>query len=365
MKFDFANETFSKDDVEIFAAGRWHKDDYTENDIDNLVVNFNQLIGTRKVPLKLGHDPKQKMAQQDGFPAIGWITELKRSGSKLLAKIESIPKAVKELIDNKAYGAFSSEIFWNYSQGGNIYRRVLKAVALLGADIPEVNSISDIVGRFSELEGNGEVHAYHTEFREGEQDMDKIEEMKKQIDDQGVSIKNMTAATEAASKENVELKAKLEMQQKEAEANQKATERVAVYAAIDEGVKAGKVAPAIREKLAALVLGEEKGGLRTYSYKDGDATKVLEFKNNQELLADVIKNMPQVLDTKNYTTDGNIDPVKIKDQKDDQKDFSVDAESGRRYSTDASLDEKARAIMDKNKEISYSDALVIAQKGEV
>ena len=130
---------FSLKNIEIFATGVWNNDTYTEADLDHMVVAFNQ-VGFQP-PLKLGHDESQPLAKHDGMPAVGWVTNLRRVGNKLLADCDRIPKAVYDAITRKAYDRVSSEVFWEYCSNGRKWPRVLKALSLLGADIPAVTSL--------------------------------------------------------------------------------------------------------------------------------------------------------------------------------------------------------------------------------
>ena len=46
--------------------------------------------------------------------------------------------SVVDAIRKKSYTNISAEIYFNLKRGGNLYRRALKAVALLGAEVPAV-----------------------------------------------------------------------------------------------------------------------------------------------------------------------------------------------------------------------------------
>jgi len=92
------------------------------------------------VPLKLGHSDKQKMLQADGYPAAGWINSIYKKGKDVFANIKDIPKTIKEFIDSKAYKGVSVEIIPNWINGADNkkYPFILKALSLLGADVPAV-----------------------------------------------------------------------------------------------------------------------------------------------------------------------------------------------------------------------------------
>ena len=131
--------------VEIFATGTHNGDHYTEQDLDDMVEAFNAL--DVRPALKVGHT-KDKI----GGPAYGWITNLKRAGSKLVADFESMHDSVIEAIRKRAYDRVSSEIYFNLERGGKKFRRALKAVALLGAEVPAVAGLTPLHKLEFELE---------------------------------------------------------------------------------------------------------------------------------------------------------------------------------------------------------------------
>lgn len=156
--------TVSIHGVEIFAAGTWNGHEYTNADLDAMVSAFSELRGKLDPPVKLGHDDGQKLLQQDGYPAAGWVSALRRTGDKLVADLRDVPAKLAELIKAGAYRKVSAEIYWNYKEAGKTYRRVLKAIALLGGDIPAVSSIGDIRALYGE--GGAVVGYYDDEGRE-------------------------------------------------------------------------------------------------------------------------------------------------------------------------------------------------------
>jgi cation transport regulator len=134
----FEIETFEFD-AEIFSVGVWNNDKYSERDLDDIVAHFSELRDSIKPPIKLGHTWKQ------GQPALGWVKDVKRVGKKLIATLSDVPKLVYDSIKAGRYKRVSSEIYWNFkSKAGKTYNYVLKAVALLGADIPAVDNLKDL-----------------------------------------------------------------------------------------------------------------------------------------------------------------------------------------------------------------------------
>lgn len=139
----------SLEGVEIFASGKWKGDEYTDADLDAIVAAHNEL--DYAPPLKAGH------RDEPGAPAIGWLANLRRQGSKLLADIVDMSSQAYEAIKNRAYDTVSSEIYWDLERKGKKYPRALKAVALLGADIPAVADLRPLHALF---ETEAPVHAY-------------------------------------------------------------------------------------------------------------------------------------------------------------------------------------------------------------
>lgn len=142
--------------LEIFAAGTWKPGNakgksvtVTEEHLDEMVESFNALKTTNivKPHLKLGHDDAQKwFGQRNGVPTLGWIEKVWRQGNKLFADIGGIPDAVIDLIKQGRYHNVSAEI---YSPGavehnGQKFGHVLSAVALLGAEMPAVKTLSGL-----------------------------------------------------------------------------------------------------------------------------------------------------------------------------------------------------------------------------
>ena len=145
--------TYDITGLDIFATGTWHGEPYTEADLDAMVESFGNVGFTP--PIKLGHSENQKLLKDAGFPAAGWIKKVYRNGGKLLADVTGIPSKIHDLITKKAYDRVSSEIYWDFNDTakGKKWPRVLKAVALLGADIPEVNTLDAISSLYHDGEG--------------------------------------------------------------------------------------------------------------------------------------------------------------------------------------------------------------------
>ena len=144
------SQTYELKDVEVFSKGKWNGHEITDKDLDDIVNGTNEIIDKIKPRVKLGHDDKQELLHKSGLPAGGWITKLKRVGDKILVNIKEVPKVLYDLIKNGAYKRISSEILDNYNEPSTkkIYKKVLSAIAFLGADLPAVTNLKDIAALY-------------------------------------------------------------------------------------------------------------------------------------------------------------------------------------------------------------------------
>ena len=143
--------TFTISNCPIFSVGQWNGDVYTEADLDHMVAAFGS-VGFQP-PLKLGHDERQPLGKSDGMPSIGWVANLRRAGQHLLCDLKNLPKKVYEAIRRKNYNRVSAEVYWDFQANGKTYPRVLKALALLGADVPAVTSLEALETLYHDAEG--------------------------------------------------------------------------------------------------------------------------------------------------------------------------------------------------------------------
>lgn len=138
-------------EVEVFATGNWLGRPWTTAHLDEMVANFGRLKDFVKPPVKLGHNDEQILAQQDGQPALGWVASLRRVGTKLLATIRDMPELIKDLVRARRYDRVSAELYPHWedtsaeqSLGTGVTGMVMSALALLGADVPEVKTLDDL-----------------------------------------------------------------------------------------------------------------------------------------------------------------------------------------------------------------------------
>lgn len=310
------NNTYDIKDVEIFSAGKWNGDEYTEKDIDDMVSAFEELKSSVKPYLKLGHNEEQELLGKDGLPAGGWITALKRKGKILLADFKSVPKKIKDLIEKKAYGRFSSEIYWGYEINGKKYRRVLKAVALLGADTPAVTSLDDFINLYIEDKGEYEnIKIYDKRMDE----MDELTLIQQQVKEYREKEKAYEEKIVSLKETNTDLSNQVKTLTEKIEKTEKEKKDSEIASFIDGKVKELKILPSQVE----------------------DYKKLAE--KDMEVVKKILEGMPSLID---------------------EGEKSRSAEKPKSYSS-MDIEEKDEMILEKAKEyakennISYKDAYSI------
>jgi len=185
--------------VEVFSAGVWNGDKYTIDDIDEMIMAFNETSEQVKPHLKLGHNDEQTLLAAEGLPAAGWVGKLYRQGEKLIADFVDIPDKIYQLLSNKAYRKVSSEIYWNITFNGKKYKRMMSAIALLGANMPAVQNLNDILALYG-LKDYDTIKNYSDDFETKKYDINHGEdnmELEKELNE----VKENFAAKEVELKE--------------------------------------------------------------------------------------------------------------------------------------------------------------------
>ena len=291
-----ATELKSIQGVEIFSVGTWNGDSYTQADLDNMVEAFNDTKGSMIPALKLGHNKEQKALFQDGLPAAGWVGGLYTKGERLLADFIDLPSRIAELLEKKAYRKVSSEIFWDIEFNGKVYHRMLAAVALLGAQVPAVNNLNDILALYGISAGDSDKNKHfpssksglmlktydHEELIEGAA-MPKTEaEIKLELElkaeqDKASGLSEKVKNYEKSAKEKSDEMVAKDKELEEARAYKKAAEAKEVEAAkkladaefekgITELESSKLITPAMKPYVKALLGAEQK----EYSLKKGE-----------------------------------------------------------------------------------------------
>jgi len=256
-------------DIEIFSVGMHGGENFTEADLDEMANNFVALKDYVKPVFKLAH--KNKMHLKDGQPALGWASEVKRVGKKLIASFTDVPETIKKAISRKLYKRVSSEIYNGLNIGGKKYKRVLAGVGLLGADIPEVKDLKDIEMFFADDNlSSSAISTYTMDVSDGiiTMEVDNMsEELKKTFEERlklieethAAEIKKFTEQREADLQKFTEERDKLIADKnKEIEAlktaniKRESENKIAAFKIYCEDmVKAGKMIPAARDILIA------------------------------------------------------------------------------------------------------------------
>ena len=194
--------------VEIFAAGQWNGDNFTIGDLNEMARAFNETCQDYKPFLKLGHNEEQDLLKNDGLPAAGYISGMRVEGDKLIADFSEIPQKVYELMKRGAYKKRSAEIYFGIDWNGTIYPFMIKAVSLLGAEMPAVRGLSDIFNLYAKNvseKPTGNINIKQYSFQNTEKI--KMDEALKELE---VKLFAKEDEVKKFANENMELKAKLE-----------------------------------------------------------------------------------------------------------------------------------------------------------
>lgn len=156
---DFSLPTHNFEGVELLAPGKWYGRgcppdgcEFTTKHIDQAVAAYEDTKDLFDAPVKLGHNGNQKLLEEDGYPAAGWVTNLRRVGDRLVGDLMNVPRKVADLIEAGAYRKRSSEFREDFEINGKKHPIVFVGLALLGADLPAVEGLSDIHKLYSRVD---------------------------------------------------------------------------------------------------------------------------------------------------------------------------------------------------------------------
>lgn len=149
-------QTYNIEEVPILKTGKWvdangRKVPLEINDLNEIIRNTNALLKTHLLEprLKLGHNETQPF-KVDGLPAFGHISRVYRIGDEAFADFIDLPKQINDLIQTRAYTDVSAELYENFEHPTTKEKigMTLKAVALLGADMPAIKGLGNITGLY-------------------------------------------------------------------------------------------------------------------------------------------------------------------------------------------------------------------------
>jgi len=186
---DFSEETINMFNQEICAIGDFgDKGALKENDLKEISKNWKELRDQIKPPLKLGH------SEGFGQPAAGWVENIRIEDSKIVADFMDVPAKIADMIRAKHYRRVSPEIYMDFvDDEGKKWGKVLRAVALLGADVPEMKTLKDLEVLYNSEElSQINVITNFSKKEEGGVDMERLDRVEKKTDElikENISLK--------------------------------------------------------------------------------------------------------------------------------------------------------------------------------
>ena len=265
------SETVEFRDEDLMTAGQYFGKEWGQTDFQKIVDNFTALKDEVKVPLKLGHDEGQDLLKksglvgEDGQPAAGWVENIRIKNGNLVGDFVQVPVLLAELITNGAYKRKSVEVYKDYvDSDGKSWGPVLRAVAMLGADIPKIKDLNDITN----LYGATFIKSYDVFVVESESKATEWTDcIKKHIKDG----KDMKEAAEACKKElkmegGGEMSESTEERLAQLEKKEKDSERSEF---VDSVIESGRVLPKDKEKVLQMMEALSENKVLKFTDKDG------------------------------------------------------------------------------------------------
>lgn len=147
-------ETVDLEGVEILAAGgpvhgqgsAPGGDVWTPEQLRELAAANRELAAELKPPATIGHPSSDA-------PAVGWLENLRvnAAGDKLLADVRRVPRKFAQLVKSGGYRHRSVELSRVTSQRtGRRFEHAVTGLAWLGASLPAVRTLDDVVALYSD-----------------------------------------------------------------------------------------------------------------------------------------------------------------------------------------------------------------------
>ena len=148
--------------VEIMAVGGPYRgqgsppegDTFTAERLEAIASSNRELAGEVRVPIKLGHDPRQPLLTASGLvddrgaPAAGWVENIRLAGGKMLGDFRRVPAKLASLVESGAFRTRSVELSRYTSPTTKQTHDVISGLALLGSVAPAVRNLDDIVALY-------------------------------------------------------------------------------------------------------------------------------------------------------------------------------------------------------------------------
>ena len=297
-------ETVNLGNVEIFEAGTWKGEKYTEKDIDEMIENFNNRVAEPYITID--HSKKATKQMKDALQALslGFVSKLRRAGTKLIADFKQVPKTIADLVGAGALKKKSIEFFKQFISNGKLYRMVLQGVTFHGANgLPEVNTLSDFLSLYKKdlvtmaKPEDGIVSLKNSDFKEENMSDDLIKmkdetisTLKNQIVKLEADKEAADEAVKAAEEEIAEKDKVIEEKDKEIEEKDKQIEEVEkekeenlkkeAETYIDKQINDGKIQPAHKERYVSEYIQYKKDDklFKDFTEDIENRGKVINFK---------------------------------------------------------------------------------------
>ena len=198
----------------------------------------------------------------------------------------------------------------------------MKAVAILGTEIPAVTNLEAIEGLYSKESGEGQVKQYYSEKESELMEND----ITKEYQELEAKVKSLEEANKKAYSELEEIN--------------KAQKEQRISNFVSEQKENGRVLPSFEEDLCALLNSSTDS--KVYSYKKGEETVEL---SQMDLVEKIFSSMPKLIEFNEISEDGE---------------FVVDRQPYEKAGDE--VDRRAHVYMTKGKAKSYAEALEIVFK---
>lgn len=149
--FDEAPASVGEFEMEIFRVGKHNGDQFDEGDLESIASNFHKLKDEIRPKLKITHSDHQESVA--GLASYGDVIDvfMKKGNDglrRLFARVTNVPSEVIDFIKKRRFPERSIEIYPSFQLGtienSPVYKNVLKAIALLGHEMPAVTGMEPI-----------------------------------------------------------------------------------------------------------------------------------------------------------------------------------------------------------------------------
>lgn len=264
--------------TEIFAVGKWNGYSFSLDDLKSIAANFSHFSNLLKVPLKFGHNDEQPLT--DGQPALGWVERVWLDGEKLMAEFSDVPQIVMDAVKKKLYRKVSIELDIDVENKGKLYNYVLSGVALLGADIPAVSTLSDLTKFMSRSAAFSAGRKLNFEAiagvlnEKGATIMD-LQQLSEKVAALTTQVADLTAKNSELTLSKAEVESKLAKLEADAEERDEAEKKAAMSAkradvvkVFDDAIKAGSITPVQKASFSKVLRIEDDAALTALDLAD-------------------------------------------------------------------------------------------------